>query len=125
VFGAAGGAAKVLGLDAGQITYALGLAGSQAAGLLEWKAQGSWSKVYQAGHPSMSGTLGALLAMRNYSRRPACGTARTGFIRALSYKDIWDYSKIIDESENAGNGRHLHQGSRLLPFLGSSGRLCP
>jgi 2-methylcitrate dehydratase PrpD len=97
VFGAAGGAAKVLGLNAQQISYALGLAGSQAAGLLEWKAQGSWSKRFQAGNPAMSGTLGALMASRNYTAPTTVWDGEDGFIRAYSYKDIWDYGKIIND----------------------------
>ncbi len=97
VFGAAGGCAKILGLDSGKITYALGLAGSQAAGLLEWKAQGTWSKRFQAGNPAMSGALGALMAMRGYTAPTSVWDGQDGFIRAYSYKDIWDYGKIIDE----------------------------
>lgn len=97
VFGAAGGAAKAMGLDATGMTYALGLAGSQAAGLLEWKAQGSWSKRYQAGHPAMCGTLGALMASRGYTSPTTVWDGEDGFIRAYSYKDIWDYGKIIDD----------------------------
>ncbi|MDR1534219.1 MAG: MmgE/PrpD family protein [Planctomycetota bacterium] len=97
VFGAAGGAAKIMGLDAAGITYTLGLAGSQAAGLLEWKAQGSWSKRYQAGHPAMCGVLGALLASRGYTAPTTVWDGEDGFIRAYSYKDIWDYDKIIKD----------------------------
>ena len=67
VFGATGGAAKLLGLNEEQITYALGLAGSQAAGLLEWKAQGTWSKRYQAGHPAMCGVISAIMAKNGYT----------------------------------------------------------
>jgi 2-methylcitrate dehydratase PrpD len=97
VFGAAAGAAKIIGLDAGQMTYALGLAGSQAAGLLEWKAQGTWSKRFQAGTPAMSGTLGALLASRGFTAPTTVWEGEDGFIRAYSYKDTWDLNKIIDE----------------------------
>ncbi|MDR1534224.1 MAG: MmgE/PrpD family protein [Planctomycetota bacterium] len=96
VFGAAGGAAKIMGLDAVGIARALGLAGSQAAGLLEWKAQGSWSKRYQAGHPAMCGVLGTLLASRGYTSPTTVWDGEDGFIRAYSYKDIWDYGKITD-----------------------------
>lgn len=97
VFGAAGGAAKILGLNAEQITNTLGLAGSQAAGLLEWKAQGTWSKRYQAGHPAMCGTLGALMAKRGYTAPTTVWDGEDGFLRAYSYKDIWDEKKVIDE----------------------------
>lgn len=97
VFGAAGGAAKILGLNATQIAYALGIAGSQAAGLLEWKAQGSWTKRFQAGNPAMGGALGALMAMRNYTSPTTVWEGEDGFIRAYSYKDIWDLNKITDQ----------------------------
>ena len=97
VFGAAAGAAKVMGLNEDQITKALGIAGSQAAGLLEWKAQGTWTKRFQAGNPAMGGTLGALLAMRDYTSPTTVWEGEDGFIRAYSYKDIWDLNKITDE----------------------------
>ncbi len=97
MFGAAGGAAKVMGQKAREITYTLGLAGSQAAGLLEWKAQGTWSKRYQAGHPAMCGVLGALMASNGYTAPTTVWDGEDGFIRAYSYKDIWDYDKIIGE----------------------------
>ena len=43
-FGAAATAAKLLGLDAGQFAHALGIAGSQASGSLEFLADGAWTK---------------------------------------------------------------------------------
>jgi 2-methylcitrate dehydratase PrpD len=97
VFGATGGAAKILKLDPGQLTYALGLAGSQAAGLLEWKAQGTWSKRFQAGTPAMSGVISALMAKNGYTAPTTVWDGEDGFIRAYSYKDIWDYGKIVDD----------------------------
>lgn len=97
VFGAAGGAAKIMGLNATQIAYALGIAGSQAAGLLEWKAQGSWTKRFQAGNPAMGGALGAMMASRNYTSPTTVWEGEDGFIRAYSYKDIWDMNKISEE----------------------------
>jgi 2-methylcitrate dehydratase PrpD len=97
VFGATGGAAKILKLDPGKLTYALGLAASQAAGLLEWKAQGTWSKRFQAGTPAMSGVISALMAQKGYTAPITVWDGEDGFIRAYSYKDIWDYSKITDE----------------------------
>lgn len=94
VFGATGGAAKLLDLDAEKITYALGLAGSQAAGLLEWKAQGTWSKRYQAGHPSMCGVISALMAKNGYTAPTTVWDGQDGFLRAYSYKDIWNEEKV-------------------------------
>ena len=97
VFGATGGAAKLLGLNEEQITYALGLAGSQAAGLLEWKAQGTWSKRYQAGHPAMCGVISAIMAKNGYTAPTTVWDGQDGFLRAYSYKDIWNEAKVSEE----------------------------
>ncbi len=97
VFGATGGAAKLLGLNAEGITNALGLAGSQAAGLLEWKAQGTWSKRYQAGHPAMCGVISAIFAKNGYTAPTTVWDGQDGFIRAYSYHDIWNYEKVNGE----------------------------
>jgi len=96
VFGSAAGAAKVLGLPKEKIAFALGLAGSQAAGLLEWKAQGTWSKRLQAGHPSMCGVLSSLLAQKGYTSPSTEFEGEDGFIRAYSHKDQFDLKRLTD-----------------------------
>jgi 2-methylcitrate dehydratase PrpD len=45
----------------------------------------------------MSGVIGALLASRGYTSPTTVWDGEDGFIRAYSYKDIWDYNKITDE----------------------------
>ncbi|MDP6501503.1 MAG: MmgE/PrpD family protein, partial [Dehalococcoidales bacterium] len=49
VFGAAAAAAKILKLDQEQTINVLGIAGSQAAGSMEFLTDGSWSKRLHAG----------------------------------------------------------------------------
>lgn len=97
VFGAAGGVAKLMNLSPEYITYALGLAGSQAAGLLEWKAQGTWSKRFQAGNPAMCGVISSMMASRGYTGPTTVWDGQDGFLRAYSFKDIYDYDKVSDE----------------------------
>ena len=97
VFGAAAAVSKILGLGGDKIALALGLAGSQAAGLLEWKAQGTWSKRLQAGHPSMCGVLSAMLAQRGYTSPSTVYEGEDGFIRAYSYKDQFDLTRLTDK----------------------------
>lgn len=97
VFGAAAGAAKLLGLGQDKITLAIGIAGSEAAGLLEWKAQGTWTKRFQAGHAAMGGVLAALMAKRGYAAPNTILEGADGFIRAYSYKDIYDNNRITDK----------------------------
>lgn len=97
VFGATGGVAKVIGLDAKKIAYALGIAISSSAGTLEWKAQGTWTKRLQAGHPAMCGVMSAELASRGYTGPTTVWDGQDGFLRAYSYKDIYNYDKVVDE----------------------------
>lgn len=97
VFGATGGVSKLIGLDAKRMTAALGLAGSQSSGLLEYKAQGTWSKRFQAGHPAMSGVLGSYVAETGYTAPTSIWDGEDGFLRAYSYQDKYDANLIIDE----------------------------
>ena len=65
IFGAMGAAAGVgaaLGLNARQIVDALGIAGSMAGGIIEYLAEGAWTKRLHAGWAAQSGLRAALLA---------------------------------------------------------------
>ena len=96
VFGAAAGCASLLGLNVRQTTYALGIAGSFSAGLLEWKTEGTWQKPLQAGHPNMSGVLAASLAGKGFSGARTIFEGPDGFIRAFSFENTYDYARITD-----------------------------
>jgi 2-methylcitrate dehydratase PrpD len=63
--GAAAGAGVVLGLDAPALANALGIAGSQSAGLMAAQYE-SMVKRFHAGRAAQSGTYAALLAERGY-----------------------------------------------------------
>ncbi|MEW6443090.1 MAG: MmgE/PrpD family protein [bacterium] len=94
VFGAALGSSLILGLDARQASWALGLAGSFAAGTLEWATEGSWQKPIQAGQPAMSGVLCASLARQNFVGARTIYDGPVGFIRAYSFKDTYDLGRL-------------------------------
>jgi 2-methylcitrate dehydratase PrpD len=69
IFGAMGAAAGVgaaLGLDAKQIVDALGIAGSMAGGIIEYLAEGAWTKRLHAGWAAQSGIRAALLAKQGF-----------------------------------------------------------
>ncbi len=69
VFGAMGAAAGVgaaLGLNAKQIVDALGIAGSMAGGIIEYLAEGAWTKRLHAGWAAQSGIRAALLARQDF-----------------------------------------------------------
>jgi 2-methylcitrate dehydratase PrpD len=61
-FGSAGGVAKLLGLDEGQIVHALAIAGSEASGTMEYDQSGGEVKRLHAGSASRSGAQAAALA---------------------------------------------------------------
>lgn len=94
VFGAAAGCATLLGLDVNQTKYALGLAGSFASGTMEWRTENSWQKPLQPGHAAMCGILAASLAEKNFIGAGTIFEGPDGVIRAFSFKDIYDYSRI-------------------------------
>ena len=66
VFSAASGAARALGLSAGQTVHALGIAGTQAAGLMAAQ-YGAMVKRMHAGRAAQSGLYGALLAEAGFT----------------------------------------------------------
>jgi 2-methylcitrate dehydratase PrpD len=59
-------AGRLLGLDAAQLANALGLAGSQASGLLQGLHDGSWVKRLHPAWTVQAGILAALLAQRGF-----------------------------------------------------------
>jgi len=77
VFGAAAACARLIGLDAAATAQALGIAGTQAAGL---KSQfGTMCKPFHAGKASHNGLLAARLAARGFSSRPDLVECEQGF----------------------------------------------
>ena len=65
--GAAAAAASPLGLDAERTTWALGLAGTQSAGLFAFNADGAMSKRIHAGRAAHAGVFAAEIAARGYT----------------------------------------------------------
>jgi 2-methylcitrate dehydratase PrpD len=81
-FGAAAAASSLLGLTAEQTEQALGLAGTQAAGVRE--AFGTNGKALHAGHAAASGLRAALLASAGFTGPTAFLEGRRGFWAVLS-----------------------------------------
>ncbi|MGA8400787.1 MAG: MmgE/PrpD family protein [Stellaceae bacterium] len=76
-FGAAAACAHLLGLDAEATARALGIAGTQSAGL---KSQfGTMCKPFHAGKAAQNGLLAARLAARGFSSRPDIVECAQGF----------------------------------------------
>lgn len=65
--GAAAGVSAALGLNAKQTVDALGIAGSMASGIIEYLAEGTWTKRMHPGWAAQSGIRAALLARAGFS----------------------------------------------------------
>lgn len=96
VFGAAAGCSVLMGLDPVRTKYALGIAGSFSAGTQECTGEGAWQKPLQAGHPAWGGVLASFLAEKNYIGSGTVLDGPNGLIRALSFKDQYDYHRITE-----------------------------
>jgi 2-methylcitrate dehydratase PrpD len=82
--GAAAAASKVFDLNEDQIINALGLAGTQAAGLLESDHSGSMGKHLHAGKAAQSGVLSALLAEKGFTGAETILGGDEGFFKAMA-----------------------------------------
>jgi 2-methylcitrate dehydratase PrpD len=82
--GAAVTAAKILKLDQKAMMNALGIAGSQAAGSMEFLSDGAFTKRLHPGWAAHSGIIAARLARENFSGPATIIEGRFGFLHAYS-----------------------------------------
>jgi len=83
-FGSGVASAKILGLREEKILNAMGISGSQAAGSMEYLAQGAWTKPFHAGWAAHSGMVAALLAKKGFKGPGSIIEGRDGFLHAYS-----------------------------------------
>jgi 2-methylcitrate dehydratase PrpD len=102
VFGAAVTASKILGLDDAQMVSAMGIAGSQAAGSMEFLAEGAWTKRFHPGWAAHSGLIAAFLAKRGFKGPSTILEGRDGFLHG--YSGSSDPGKIL---EGLGDSYHV------------------
>lgn len=84
VFAAAAAAGLLLGLDAEKMVGALGIAGSQAAGSLQFLVSGAWTKRYQVGAAAMNGLIAATLAAEGFKGSVEALEGAHGFFQGYS-----------------------------------------
>lgn len=99
-FGAAAAAGRLLGLAPEAMAAAFGVAGSQAAGSLQFLANGAWNKRYQVGAAAMNGLMAALLAAEGFHGSSAAIEGEHGFLKG--YSDGADPAVTV-----AGLGQHF------------------
>src|ERR1700759_3037477 len=100
IFGAMGAAAGVgaaLGLDAKQIVDALGIAGSMAGGIIEYLAEGAWTKRLHAGWAAQSGLRAALLARSGFAGPRTVFEGVHGLFHGFANTTKGDYDALIGD----------------------------
>lgn len=93
-FGATATVAKILGLNETQMVNAFGIAGSQAAGSMEFLAQGAWTKRMHPGWAAHNGIIASLLAKKGFKGPSTILEGRDGFLHAYSLKA--DANKVLE-----------------------------
>ena len=88
VFGAAVTASKLLRLTEEQTLAAVGIAGSMAAGSMEFLAEGAWTKRIHPGLAAQNGIQAALLAAEGFSGPLHILEGRDGFLHGYSRNAI-------------------------------------
>ena len=96
--GAAAATAKILKLDEETTINALGIAGSQAAGSLEFLSDGAFTKRFHAGWSAHSGLLAAMLAREGFTGPKTIIEGKFGFLHAYSGKS--DPEKVLADWGN-------------------------
>jgi 2-methylcitrate dehydratase PrpD len=115
-FGAAAAASVILGLDAATTASALGLAGTQSAGLWAFNADGAMSKRLHPGRSAQAGVTAALLAARGFEGpRFILEASDGGFLSAMSDEsrpaEITDQLGTVWRTERLCFKRHSCCGS--------------
>ena len=100
IFGAMGAAAGVgaaLGLNARQIVDALGIAGSMAGGIIEYLAEGAWTKRLHAGWAAQSGIRAALLAREGFVGPRTVFEGVHGLFHGFAHTANGDYDALTGD----------------------------
>jgi 2-methylcitrate dehydratase PrpD len=95
-FGAAAAAGKLYGLDVNQWTDALGLCGSQSSGIIEYLADGTWTKRLHPGWSAHGGVIATLLAREGFRGPAKVFEGTHGFFSAFGGKNEYRYEKILE-----------------------------
>ncbi|HEX5281047.1 MAG TPA: MmgE/PrpD family protein [Micropepsaceae bacterium] len=99
VFGApaaAVGVSVALGLPPAQIANAIAISGSLASGIIEYLADGSWTKRLHAGQAAQSGLRAVFLAESGFIGPKTVLEGQHGFYKAFAPSKTPDFSRLVD-----------------------------
>ena len=100
VFGTMAAAAAVgatLGLDAPRIAHALGIAGSMAGGIIEYLADGAWTKRLHPGWAAQSGIRAALLARQDFVGPRTVFEGTHGLFNGFAHTSAGDWQALLGD----------------------------
>ena len=93
---AAAAVAAALGLSPAQIAHAVGISGSLSSGIIEYLADGSWTKRLHAGAAAQSGIRAAFLAEAGFLGPATVMEGHHGFFRAFAPSKAPDFAPLLD-----------------------------
>src|SRR5262245_26918259 len=93
---AAAGVGAALRLDPKQLTDALGVAGSMAGGIIEYLADGSWTKRMHPGWAAQSGLRAALLGRAGFSGPRTVFEGTHGLFQGFAHTREGDWAALLD-----------------------------
>ncbi|MBN9251762.1 MAG: MmgE/PrpD family protein [Mesorhizobium sp.] len=112
VFGAAAACSVILGLDEKAFARAMGIAGTQASGLVEWRTDGSWIKRLHPGRSAQSGLMAAQLAQGGFTGPVSVFEGDYGVFKALGHGAPVRASALTKELGKT----FLSLGTAIKPF---------
>jgi len=94
--GAAAAAGTVLNLSKPEFVNALGIAGSMASGIIEYLAEGTWTKRMHPGWAAQSGIRAADLARNGFVGPRTVFEGEHGFFHGFAHTTSGDWGKLLD-----------------------------
>lgn len=98
-FGAAAAAGKLYKLDVSQWRDAFGLCGSQSSGIIEYLADGTWSKRLHPGWAAHGGVIATLLAQEGFRGPATVFEGPHGFYRSFGGPNKYPFEKLCELGE--------------------------
>ena len=104
-FAAAAASCKIMNLDFKETVNALGLAGTQAAGLLESDHAGTMGKHLHAGRAVQSGRISAILSEKGFTGAASIVEGKEGFLKAMCGEKVFENSTEIENQIKSDLGQ--------------------
>ena len=124
-FGAAAAAGKLYGLEKSQWVDAFGICGSQSSGIIEYLADGTWTKRLHPGWSSHAGIIAVLFAQRGFRGPASVFEGTHGFFHAFAGDQgvhlqrldelgkIWEIPKLTFKTYPCGSISHPYMDCAL------------